>query len=783
MNDVADLAQPKTPAEIEKYKATREYQEYKKLLANREWRLDNLYWIIDEHGNEIKFVRNEAQRAYSKRRWWRDAIVKARQLGFCLEPSTRVLTSDLSWVTLDEIKLGQPIMAVDEHAPKVRGSGRKLRIGVVEAKREVFEEAFALTLDNGVRLVATGPHRFLSRKRGAVEPQWREVQNMRVGDPIRSVTQVWDAPNFDDGWFAGLLDGEGSMRQKPAGGFELSVSQVPGAVLDRARSYLTANGHTFREEIDNRKAGESSKFGNKPVHKLVMARAGEAMRLLGKLRPSRFDRSWWVGRKLPGDGSSWPKIMAIEALGKRRMIDLQTSEKTFIAEGVVSHNSTFIEIMILDLCMFKGMQAAGVVDVTLDDAKVKLEKIAFAYDRLPQNVKEGNPTTKRNTEEIHWANGSKVSVGTSYRGGTLQFLHVSEYGKISVDSPEKAKEIKLGAMKAVHATGIIAVEATAHGRGGEFYVMVEGAKARDAARTPLTALDFKLHFYGWWIKPEYRLPNNLVIITQELKDYFAEIAPKLLARHGMTLDANQMAWYAKQREDLGPDDTLSEFPTVVEETFFNSLKGAFWKNEISKARREGRIGGLVPFDPTRRVNTFWDIGEDCTALIWHQTDGLRHRLIDYYEEEGWSLQGACAMIDEKRRSRGFVYAQHLGPHDFGNKDWGNNAQTRKETAKGLGVDITVVPRIDNKADAIEAGRRMLNSTWIDQERCSLLVERLENYRKKWNKTLGLFTSDPVHDMPSHAADSYMTGACGLAPEKPEKSNRRREERRTTQWSA
>ncbi|MFA6267666.1 MAG: hypothetical protein WC670_18360, partial [Pseudolabrys sp.] len=435
--------------------------------------------------------------------------------------------------------------------------------------------------------------------------------------------------------------------------------------------------------------------------------------------------------------------------------------------------STFLAVLILDLCMFRKGQTAGVVDVTLKDARLKLAKIAFAYDKLPDNLKAANPLVKRNTEELEWANGSRVTVGTSYRGGTLQFLHISEYGKIAVNSPDAAREIKTGAMRAVHATsGIVAVESTAHGTAGEFFDMVQKAKAKAETGTPLSPLDFRLHFYGWWVKAEYRIPNNLVIITQELRKYFDEIAPQLLSRHGVVLDADQQAWYAQQFADLGPDDMKSEFPSIAEETFFNSLQGAFWKAELSKARKEGRIGGLVPFDPTRRVNTFWDIGEDCTALIFHQTDGLRHRIIDYYEEEGWSLQGACGLIDEKRRERKFVYGAHYGPHDFGNKDWGNNAKTRKETAEGLGVKITVVPRIDVKAEAIEAGRQMLNMTWIDQEHCALLVERLEAYRKKWNKSLGLFTSDPVHDMASHAADSYMTGACGLVPDKPDRPRKR-----------
>lgn len=461
------------------------------------------------------------------------------------------------------------------------------------------------------------------------------------------------------------------------------------------------------------------------------------------------------------------------------------SQRDLITKARQMGFSTEILIEILDMCIFRAGQNAGVIDDTLKDARAKLAKIKYAYDRLPPAVRSNVTLVKSNTEEMEFSNGSKVSVGTTYRGGTLQFLHVSEYGKKSVDSPDAAREIKTGAMKAVHATGRIVVESTAHGTHGEFFTMVKAAEAKVEMGTPMTVLDYRPHFFGWWMKPEYRLPNNLVVITQEMKEYFAEIAPKLLSRNGVVLDADQMAWYAKQFEELGPDDMKSEFPSIREECFFNSLAGAFFKREMSKARTEGRIGQLVPFDPTRRVNTFWDIGEDTTALIWHQTDGLRHRIIDYYEEVGWSLQGACGMMDDKRRDRKFVYDKHYGPHDFGNKDWGNNAKTRKEVALELGIKITVVPRIPVKEDAIEAARRMLNSSWFDVEHCSLLTDRLDNYRKKWNKPLGLFSSEPVHDLPSHAADSYMTGACGLVPEKVASESRTRfpQERKTTQWGA
>lgn len=440
--------------------------------------------------------------------------------------------------------------------------------------------------------------------------------------------------------------------------------------------------------------------------------------------------------------------------------------------------STLIAILICDRCVFRKGHVAGIVDLTIKDAQDKLAMIRFAYVNLPVHIRNANPLIRDNDEYLEWQNGSSVSVGTSYRGGTPADLHVSEYGKISTENPDAAREIKTGAIQAVPPTGRIWVESTAHGTSGEFCDMVKRAQNLAQQGKQLTKLDFKFNFYGWWIKEDYRLPSNLVTIPYELDEYFAEIEAKI----GRVFDADQRAWYAKKYEELGPDDIKEEFPSTADELFFVSLKGAFWRDEISRARRDGRIGNVIPLDPSRGVNTFWDIGEDCTAIWFHQTDGVRHRLIDYWEEQGSSLQRACTALDEKRRERGFIYRDHYGPHDLDNRDWAHESKSRKDVAAELGVKFTVVPRIAVKADSIEAGRRLINNSWFDAKHCGDGVSRLENYRKRWNKQLGQFTSDPLHDLASHGADAFQQGAMGLKPEKVETERHRPKARVGSQWS-
>jgi hypothetical protein len=448
--------------------------------------------------------------------------------------------------------------------------------------------------------------------------------------------------------------------------------------------------------------------------------------------------------------------------------------------------STFIEILILDDCLFRRNTRAAIIDATLGDAKKKLAKIKFAYDRLPYTVQQTVKLKNANTEEMKFSNGSEISIGTSFRGDTPQILHVSEFGKISTNSPETAKGIRTGAFNAVGKHGKVYVESTAHGVGGEFYDGVQRASATALSGLELTTLDFKLHFFAWWMDPEYRLDPNLVLVPAELLVYFAELE----AKYDIRVDASQKAWYAKMFAEHGPDDMKSEYPSCMDECFHNSLKGSYFKSELTKARIDKRIGLPMPYDPSRPVNTFWDIGMDDENCIWfHQTDGVRHRLIDFYANSGEGLPHYVQILQQKQKERNFIYGTHYGPHDLEVREWTSQAaKPRKEIAKELGLIFKVVPRIEDKADAIEAARRFLQTTWIDSEHCGDGLKGLDNYRKKWNKTIGAFTGDPVHDYASHIADALMTGAVGLVPDRIARRDRvhRHDSARNsgpTSWSA
>jgi hypothetical protein len=78
----------------------------------------------------------------------------------------------------------------------------------------------------------------------------------------------------------------------------------------------------------------------------------------------------------------------------------------------------------------------------------------------------------------------------------------------------------------------------------------------------------------------------------------------------------------------------------------------------------------------------------------------------------------------------------------------------------LGLQFEVVPRVERKADAIQAARSLLGHLWIDETRCARGIVCLESYRKEWDDKLQVFRDKPLHDWSSHAADALMTLARG-----------------------
>ena len=423
--------------------------------------------------------------------------------------------------------------------------------------------------------------------------------------------------------------------------------------------------------------------------------------------------------------------------------------------------STFVAIIMLDAALFNSNTHCGLIDATLTDATKKLDKIRFAYQNLPAELRRIRPLLSDNATSLEWLNGSRIDVGTSHRGGTLQILHVSEMGKIAATAPKRSTEIRTGAFGTVHKGALIFVESTAEGAAGDFFDLVQDADALAKEGRKPADQQFKLVFLPWYQHETYLIDASSAVITKEQNEYFTD----LQAQHGIVLSPEQRAWYVIKQKAIGPDNMWREYPSTAEEAFKVSLEGAYFKTQLTKARTDRRIG-KVAFDPSRPVHTCWDIGKsDNTAIWFFQAHGQMIHLIYYLEDSGEGVAHYVAELNRLQGEHSWTYGRHYGPHDLDQSHWILPGREKiVDVARGLGIQFIVVPRIANKMDSIEAARNWLTMCWIDETNCAQGLRCLDNYTKEWDDRLGRYKSEPLHNWASHGADALQCGACGFQPD-------------------
>lgn len=376
------------------------------------------------------------------------------------------------------------------------------------------------------------------------------------------------------------------------------------------------------------------------------------------------------------------------------------------------------------------------------------KRVKFAYDALPPILKAERTAKVDSARELVFNNGSSLRVGTSMRGTTLQYLHISEFGKICAKFPDKATEILTGSLNTIAPGQYVFIESTAEGREGHFFNICKQAQANEELGKELTKLDFQFHFFPWWKEPSYRM-GAPVILQQSSLDYFLSLRGR-----GIELDAEQKYWYCARAATQG-DNMLREYPSTPEEAWESAIDGSYYSKQVSIARVEKRIG-YVPYDRTIPVHTAWDLGyNDATAIWFVQFIGQEIHLIEYMEGSGESLAYWLGII----KSKPYVYGTHLAPHDIMAHEF-TTGITRQAAAYKLGFQLIPVPKIEI-ITGIDLARDMFNRCWFNEAKCAKGINALENYKKEWNERTASWASKPLHNWASHCADSFRTLACGL----------------------
>jgi DNA repair photolyase len=93
---------------------------------------------------------------------------------YCVSPDTRILMADGRTVRIAEIEVGDPI-----YGTVAEGAYRRFRVTQVLDKWSSIKPAYAVSLDDGTELIASGEHRFLTGR------GWEHVIGAEQGPPPR----------------------------------------------------------------------------------------------------------------------------------------------------------------------------------------------------------------------------------------------------------------------------------------------------------------------------------------------------------------------------------------------------------------------------------------------------------------------------------------------------------------------------------------------------------------------------------------------------------------------
>lgn len=336
--------------------------------------------------------------------------------GYCLDPETPVLTSDLVWRPIGSLSAGDKVLSFDEFAPDDgKKTTRRMRLAEVERVWDTEKETIRIVTNKG-DVVCSLNHKFLMKSGG----RWREAGRIRPGQLIQFAAEPWQPADIEGldyirGYLVAMTIGDGTVRWNKSDGASgqswWRVAVTDKEILDRIDAYFKIIGiehpgirpfpktkehykdvnkleirkksdleklHSFLYAEDQLDVGAfelgylagifdaegtalhgviriSQKNPNDVCEKTmtylgrlgfdsvrekdgVRLRGGrwEILRFFGTTQPAvNRQRDTWVDHGVYHDSA---EVLSVESLGLRRLIDIQTTTRTFYGAGFATHN-------------------------------------------------------------------------------------------------------------------------------------------------------------------------------------------------------------------------------------------------------------------------------------------------------------------------------------------------------------------------------------------------------------------------------------------------------------
>jgi phage terminase large subunit len=199
------------------------------------------------------------------------------------------------------------------------------------------------------------------------------------------------------------------------------------------------------------------------------------------------------------------------------------------------------------------------------------------------------------------------------------------------------------------------------------------------------------------------------------------------------------------------------FDNIYEGLCRHAVEGAIYKAELGRAEKDGRFC-KVPYDTSRPVDTFWDLGYGDNTSIWFaQSFPFEFRIIDHLSGSLQALQYYVKQLQERE----YVYGNHWLPHDGAAHELGTGRSIQEQLQSIFGRDRVFCAKKLSIPDGIAAVRAIFGKCWFDREKCSDGIQSLRHYRYAMDDNLGTLKREPLHDWASHDADAFRTLAVAI----------------------
>lgn len=227
-----------------------------------------------------------------------------------------------------------------------------------------------------------------------------------------------------------------------------------------------------------------------------------------------------------------------------------------------------------------------------------------------------------------------------------------------------------------------------------------------------------------------------------------------------------------EKDDLKRVDPKA-YQHVWEGDCQSAITGAIYANEIAQAEADGRIC-KVPYDRTKPVHTFWDLGFNDTNTVWFAqvVDGW-YNVIDYHEGTGLTIADYLIAL----QGRQYVYGTDFLPHDgvdmiIHAKLAGDRTRSIDQLMRAAGRTVRIAPKM-HVMTGINAVRTIFPQCRFDAEKCADGLMGLRHYQWGELAASGAERRQPLHNWASHPADGFRTlGVSIKAPVEEEKRDAR-----------